>query len=141
MQGSFDCSFPFASEWKASAQDDTRLDWRSARRSAWVATDRRRTTGQRPLSKYEGRNSGCDSGPGLRLVQLVETCLVAARSRVRGGGRAWICAAPVASQPREKGRHLERHLVTRRRDRNRRRLDQFHVVIPGVQLDASAQGQ
>ena len=44
-----------------------------------------------------------------------------------------------ASKPGEKWRHFQRHLVARRGDGQSHGLDQFHMVIPGIELDASAQ--
>ena len=46
-----------------------------------------------------------------------------------------------AGQTREEGRDFERHLVTRRGDSDRSRLHHFRLVVPGIDLHASAQGQ
>jgi hypothetical protein len=58
---------------------------------------------------------------------------------VRGSGRSDDC--PGAGKPGEKWRHLQRHLFACRSNGHGSDLDQFHTVIPGVELDASAQRQ
>src|SRR6476660_8674683 len=68
--------------------------------------------------------------------------LVGARGCIgRAGRRSGICSASIADKPREERRHFKRHLVTSRSDGDRSGLDHFHVVIPRVQLHASAQWQ
>src|SRR5271165_2598954 len=66
-----------------------------------------------------------------------------ARICVGGCGR-WSStrsASPVASQPRIERRNLERHFVARRSDGNRSSLHHLRLVIPGIDLHATAQGQ
>src|SRR5207302_1907929 len=58
---------------------------------------------------------------------------------VRRSSRVDDCS--VAGKAGEKWRHFQRHLAARRSDGHRRGLDQFRMVIPGVELDASAQRQ
>src|SRR6185436_16718833 len=69
----------------------------------------------------------------FKRVGLVGGCRVRRSRRSR--------AAPVAGKPREKWSHFKRHLVPGRGNCHRRSLDQLDIVIPGVELYASAQRQ
>src|SRR5208337_1629911 len=76
------------------------------------------------------------------LLPLIRSALLIARRWVRGVRHScWVDECSVTAKPGKKWRHLERHFVARRSEGRRRGLDQFRMVVPGVELDASAQRQ
>src|SRR5260370_11974586 len=81
--------------------------------------------------------------PASVVLQLGVFVLVA-RIAVAGCGRrtrAWETRRAEACQSRIKRSDLERHLVAGRGDCDRSRLHHFGLVVPGVDLHATAQRQ
>src|SRR5437763_16021387 len=78
------------------------------------------------------------SGSRLRLLQLVKKLV----ARLGGGSRAVrLITRVVAGQTGQERRHFKRHLLARRRDGYWLTLNQFDLVVPGIHLHASTQGQ
>src|SRR5438128_2753261 len=89
------------------------------------------------LRVAEGEDENVESLSNLAHFRLRPNLIVLSCAGGSWGNRAG--RRSETCQPREERRYFKWHFVASRSDRNRRRFDQFDMIVPGIQPHASSQ--